>query len=1074
MYRKQGMAVLILLLCLGISMPVLSQQLDEPCKDVFIDDSGSKVKLNREAICDAAKPWTEYFDVYVFLTDEVPRSEDHWFSITDAFEERANIYYPDLPADRNFSLTAISFEASTMPRNIYAANITISNPLWETPLGNDNTRALLKGQLRNNLEDGDYTTAFVTVISNSYNTAFPAVAPVQPVVVVPTQQVVATAVATRSLPATTVAATSVPLRTSVPMATGVPQIQTPPVIQTNSETSSPIGTVILFLVLLIGGGVGGTYVIKFTEQRRQNARYLQQIVDIKQRISRLLNIGQNLLGGNSASETQLYDVWSANGGENYPPMNTKVLRLITSARNAFNLAHIRHKELDASVSLPLVEQLRGWETVYITLVGTTEEVQSMDEQQLQDLLNPLTVVEKEDVGDALYQQLTDNFPTDDADHKDALRLDLLLVNKDEVQTDGILGSVGLVKDELRTLKQAKTKGPDAHTAADYAINNLVLHHEFPADLPANLALGYPIVLLAQSAKAVQEQRWMDVMELAEKAKHAATEQVLPLVQQYVTAKELSVTATQGIAALQKAGYNLRVLQPDLTAISDDIKIFKQALTDGEYAKAEEFVAEIAHDSEHALMSATALQTLHDKNVASLADLANNVAEAKKIFGTEISGDFAELTEEYPPSNWGEAKAAYDAAQQIIEALTDNPQDTKDIVSRITELNSLEKGEFETAETQLSDASAQLTQARQHFTTISDQLTLVQRTELEVSDALSSAESEIKKAVTTRDTSNEMVTPEVDAALNTASETLAQARQMADKREFVSALASAQQARTLAVSALTTANDQIKAIQEQLRVIPEWTLQAKTRIAEASQALRNLLPSLQTSSMEQDLVSANKSLADANSVGAGTSGKQDIAWLNALTIQRHQYDNAVEYAEQVIDAVKDANRKYRSIIAATEQAINDANSALQDADRLSAHSDARDAGQNAVMRARSTLPSLPTYGMTLDALLRSQQQAEQAATYARQASQAAQAAINQAEAERQRLRQIQLQLEQQRNEQQREEQRQPDERDQEARRERMKRTTTPPMGGSGGSFGGRSNNSNQGARASNNSLGGRKR
>lgn len=1033
----------ILLLLVGAFAPVSAQ--DQSCPGVVIDDSRSTTKLNRAAICEAALPWTESFQVYVFLTDAVPANEDQWFSFSDAFEIEQGIFNP---SDGTFLKTAVAFEASTMSRNIYAANITVGEALADTSLWDDLIRNRLKGQFRNSLNTGDFNSAFTLIIARSYETAFPAVQQLPP------------AAATQRPQATVAAATSVPAQAPAVVATFVPQQGI--LTQENLETSRSIFVTFVVIVL----GLAGVALVVFfgimplVARRRQQTRYISHISHLQKLVSPLFLAGEGLLSGTSASQTPMYNIWVAAGGQQYQQADTLVLKLLTVAHRAFNFAHEKLSELEKNAPASLKDQISQWEILYLSLVGTRNDILSLNPQQQEDLLNPFSVVEREDISDELYQQIANAFP----DSSETLEVTLISVDPSQYHVDGILGSIASVKDELARLKQASALGPETLKNAETAMQD-ILSQSFPADLTSETVLAHAQTLMQQAHTARDNGRWVEVLDLSNQILQATKEEAL-LVQQYGAAITASAKMMAELETLKEAGYRLESLQSEIDAVATDISTFKHALQAGEYGKAAEYLIEIVQDSKHALSLAQALQDQHQENDDRLEELkikADSLVSAVKEYVEETVQEL----NTYPKSNWGQANDSYVKITQALELLRSDSDAPENFIYRITALNSLETQNFADAEQQLDEAFALVQTVEQHISVINDQLVLVNNLMESLKTSITATNAEILRAVAIRDADNNMVSPEVDNQLTAANGLIQKAKTLFSAKEYLEADAAIQSARAMAVSASESATAQIAAIRTLLNEMPEKASRAQTRYSKAQTAFDAMLPSLRQSEMGHSLSRAMQYLTDAQVTAADGAAQEDTGWLKSLQEQAELYGHAYSAADEVLADIQHAEDSYREQITATERAIAEAHRSIQEAERLSRHNDAQGAGNNAIRRAETSLPSAPSFGMGLEELRRARLAAEEAATHAQRARDEANDRIRKAESERERLRQVQLQLEADRR---REQQRREDE----ERRERMRRSTntTRPSGGS--SFGSSTRSSSLGSRSNNTSMGARKR
>ncbi|MGD1907771.1 MAG: hypothetical protein ACFB0C_17525, partial [Leptolyngbyaceae cyanobacterium] len=107
--------------------------------------------VDADAVCEAARPWSEAgYQVFIFLTDARPTSEDAWFNQLDAVESEAGLR--DLTQADSFEKAAIALEAPTAADLPYRVSFTYAQPLWDRPLHTDTARIeALKRTVREHL-----------------------------------------------------------------------------------------------------------------------------------------------------------------------------------------------------------------------------------------------------------------------------------------------------------------------------------------------------------------------------------------------------------------------------------------------------------------------------------------------------------------------------------------------------------------------------------------------------------------------------------------------------------------------------------------------------------------------------------------------------------------------------------------------------------------------------------------------------------------------------------------------------------------------------------------------------------
>jgi hypothetical protein len=114
-----------------------------------------------------------------------------------------------------------------------------------------------------------------------------------------------------------------------------------------------------------------------------------------------------------------------------------------------------------------------------------------------------------------------------------------------------------------------------------------------------------------------------------------------------------------------------------------------------------------------------------------------------------------------------------------------------------------------------------------------------------------------------------------------------------------------------------------------------------------------------------------------------------------------YDKASQQADQALKQIADDDHEYDKHRTAARGSVYAAQAAMRKAEQAVRDRDAGGAGQHALQRARTTLPTLPTSDVPKQALTRLRKQAEEAQRHAEQAERQARQKINAAQSQRRR-------------------------------------------------------------------------
>jgi hypothetical protein len=582
--RYYLLAMAMLLAAIGL---VQRAQAQSPCPHVDFRLETTQ-SLDQEAICEAAEPWAEAgIQIFIFLTDERPSSETEWFERLDQVEAEAGLR--DLGQPDNFNRNSLAFESSTSEAS-WANTITYGEALFGTRLDTDDAALnRVKSQLRNALQNGNPTGAFMQALEETYAINYP-----------------------------------------------------PP---------SPFltGAIVIIILGIVGGAVALLYrpVIQPALQRTRRRRQLEgQLTILQKNVANLLLAGERLLNGSTPEETVLYQLFEAYGGRLYPERDTAVrewLRRSQAAlRAAFDLRLSLESE-EARKAQSLEQQVRNWEMIYLTLAGSSPRILELSNEALQDLLDPLVILEREEPEAQLVAQLNDirrqieGLP---------LKVALLVVNPSQTDQEGILGYIDQVEEQIAELMTAQQQAPEHLQEAKR--ERLEAEEEIASARPFGMT-GSQILRgiderLTQAESDLKKGVHLVVLQTAE-----SIGRDLEIVADLVAAVAEHEGRQGKIAAIAGQGYRPTQLQIISQEIERDKQHIVQAIGEGDYMAADNWLDELDADSVRALAEAEAWRARHQANAEALAHLRQEIARAERQI-TSATDAWAMLRR-YPEGNW---------------------------------------------------------------------------------------------------------------------------------------------------------------------------------------------------------------------------------------------------------------------------------------------------------------------------------------------------------------------------------------------------------------------------------------
>jgi hypothetical protein len=959
MKRYSRWLILLTVLVAAYAVPALAQS-SSPCPNVeMILDT--RLQVEAEAVCQAAQPWTEQgFEIFLYLTDAVPDSEDDWFNRLDRVETQAGIRGAD-----GFDRNALALEASTATDLSWAYTITYGELLYDTPLDTDDSLLFrLKSQMRNAIAEGDPTGAFVQALNTAYEANYPAgEAPVPP-----------TAAAVATAPPSTLAPTAPP----------------------EPAGTSPVSTALLALLGVGGLGAGGYYVATryvspALERSRRRARLEEHLQALQTRVSNVLNALDRLLAGDTPEQTVLYELFAAYGGDQYEELRAQVHEWLRRSQNALADAFdLRQRLLDPEVQeqRPLEQRVEDWEMLYLTLVGASERILSLTDEELRTLLDPLLVLERQapDVKlagqlDALRRELS-GMP---------LKVELMRVDPGQVDTEGVLGYVDQVQAQIARLQAAREEAPPRLEEAQAERRAAEEELDPPFGMTEKQLFAGIDRELAEAEAALEEGLFLHVIDLAQDVlEDVGTVRTFAKMVAAHEARQAEVDQ------LLEEGYRPAHLEEQRQEIETDLKNIDRYFKAGDYVTAAEWITELNTDSQRMLDGVQAWKALHAQNAVALQELESLLSQVE-AYRQEQAAPTWEQLQAYAPGNWQDVAEAREAATQTLRYLRGS------LLDEIEQLNSMDRQQFAQAEQMLAQASADLAQSERELQALVNRLAEVRTAEAHIEEALQQTQADLDRAETYRDQEDVKIGPEVDRQIEQAHQRLAQAREHAQAGEFFPALNAQTAARELATAAYAAASDQVQeinALQTELDDVSRKLQEEVQRSRTAAQALPAAAQTAQTAALVRQVAAL---FSEAQQARTAATGLQDQALAQTLRQALSAYQEVDQLADQVLQQIATDRRAYDELLTSTRNAIHAAQSDVQQARWAVQDPDARGAGSRALQRANTILGRIGAVepGTTKEALDRMRQAAAEAQRNARQALTQARQQQRATEAERRR-------------------------------------------------------------------------
>lgn len=972
--HKRVSFVLLILFLLGIfSTPVSYAQ---NCGGLTVENT-SRQDLDLDQVCAAAQPMlNKGIQVFVYVTDNDPRTEDDWFALRDQIEIKWNIYDP---TNETFSKNAFSIEFTTVTSRPWGHDIAFGERLFFTPLDDDRAVQLIEGRLKNAVAGGNLTAAVVDTLNSAYSTAFPA-----PVVVQPTQAPIATQVQATPRPT----ATREPQVIGVTTTREVEPIDFTPFLQA-------VGSFIAIVLTVFAIHALWTKVVQpGLETLQTNKQLGEHLTEVSAKTGKIIGAFDGLLKGDKPEDTPLYQWFKTYFGEMYPDLQERVINSLGAAKKGFYDAAVAYDALDVTYSEEkpgLRALIIGYETLYLTLVGVSNAIGKLNESQWLSFIDPYDISDFSETDSPWKTQLQESMMNLGTTN---LYLKTKLVDLNSIKTEGIFQYILEVKKIIAQLVEARDNSQATFTQTEEL-------RAGPWLLPHGLTEAQVFVqvdaLLAEARNEAEAYRWINVISILKKAQQLikTIEELLPDVIEGVRLSEDRMAQITGQAS---EGYVFSFLATAQNEYHKSLKTLFERLANGEVDAVQRALGNIIDETLLASKQAESHITLHKTNETRLAKLIKETANLL-TFREETVQPAWDTLQSYHRANWEDLVEKLAAADSLHASLQDDPANETDIVSTLRRLNSLSEQKLVEAEKLLNEAFDTAASIQQTFQTVLDRLVSVEALKASLPKTLQETAQAIEKAVVRRNRDNPHISADVDAMITKAEGLFTSATSFNQDMRFTEANALAMEAQALAVNAHTESTKQAKEIQSLFTKVSAIKAKVTASLTEILHDLAGTISAIRKDDVTLTVNRAQEYLKKAQQSEADLTGKEDKKLLEQLKITLKAYQVVEGELKTAASQLQRNVKTYTDAVNASQDAIRTAQDAIRRANNLIDSG----AGATSLSLAQQALPNYPGEGAAIAALERATREANNAYELARKAQQQAEEQIARIRAEEQRQR-----------------------------------------------------------------------
>ncbi|MCA9966811.1 MAG: hypothetical protein KC423_21325, partial [Anaerolineales bacterium] len=478
---------------------------------------------------------------------------------------------------------------------------------------------------------------------------------------------------------------------------------------------------------------------------------------------------------------------------------------------------------------------------------------------------------------------------------------------------------------------------------------------------------------------------------------AVVERDLGIVDDLIAAEAQHRERQGKIEQILQQGYRPAPLANDRDQVAANQEKVTSSVTAGDYLAADQWLDEYEAASSQALTNAEQWRSQHQFNLESLERIGAEWVHVEGYLNQEAVPAWRGL-QNYPPGNWKTVTQGLEEPRRTLEWLKNEE------LPRIETMNSMETQQFPAAEAALVEAGAKLMQAERQLQTIVNRLAEIKAAENNIREGLKLAQADLAQAVALRDAEDVKIGPEIDAMLAEAEESLRLAGGFAQEREFIAASHAQTKARKLAQDGYAQATAQVQRIntlQGELEALGQSVGPAVQQVLADGE---NLPAVIMTADINHRLQEVARTFSQAQQARAQIMSQEDHKLAAALQTAVSAFQTAQDAAQTSADLIRQEVQSYSDLVDQTDQAILQATEAIARAQRLVSSANGS-GGYPALQRAIGNLPNrTDLHNASRDRLLGLRQQAERAASDAREAEQKAEASIAEARREAERRRQ----------------------------------------------------------------------
>ena len=901
------------------------------------------------AICTAARPLSEAgYRVFVLLTDRTFNSEAEWFAYLDQVEAEAGLRDPRV--EDGFARNAIALEVTTQnaPWNVV---ITYGERLFGTPLDNDATIDQLKETVRRGLAENRPETGVAQALARL---------------------------------AATVGA--------VQMATGEePTAPTPAIAPEAEQSASSWVRWLVGLGLLGGAGALGW---KMSEpvraRRREEARLRAHLRAVQNATATILAALDTLLSGIRPEDTPLYQMFQAYHGHLYDDLDAEVHDLLRQAqaalRDAFDVYHAL-SDAAAQRQRPLEDQIRDWELLYLTLVGTDERVRNLTDDQVRELLDPLSITENTPPEEGQLARQLDALRADLRGK--TMRVPLQFVDPEQVDQAGILGLIDRVKAHIAHLYHARQQAPQEIDALRARRDALAAAIPDDFVMPPEDLLAPIDQHLTHADDLLREHRYLDVLDLAEDL-----DAMLDAAEAFLEAVELHREHLKLVEEAAAEGYRPPELPNALRAADDALSRAMHALSQPEGVAAQNAVDAFIAATTHVRNVVNDWRTLHQTNAARFENLKQRAEQVRTTWETRTRPEW-EALQAYPSANWDDIAPRVREAEHAFETITD-------ALTEADRFNALHVQDFTRAAQRLTDAAHALTLVQNVQQLISDRLQAVRNAEQYIETSLQKAIADLHALEELHTREDRRLGEDIKEHLHELHTMFDTVRRLIGKRHYAPAQQTLNEALALLSETQQRAHQQLEATRIAEQEIAAQAIEAQKLRTALEAALDTLPESARTPELITQANTARRLLNEAEEARAALPTLADEALHAALEETRQRYTQALDALRAAQEQVQIAASLYQQTLEETRQLIEETAQALAEAETLANHPMIATTDLQTLEEARrmfANLRRIPLEGASLDTLRRIQKEAAHVRTYTESALQQFRRVLSQVERQR---------------------------------------------------------------------------